>query len=134
MDTMERMGRAQVAWASGQHFKALAHLSSAISLNPTQALLYSARGAYYLKLRRPKSALLDANTALSINPESARAHKVKGRAYMLLKRWDIALHYLRLGNQLLYDPKSDSQQKKAESRCKEKRLEELVRGSPTLAS
>ena len=131
LQSMELLGRAQTAWGAGQHFKAQAYLSTAIEGNPSQSLLYAARGAYYLKLRRPKSALQDANLALTYNPESARGHKVKGKAYALLKKWDSALHHLRIGNQLLYDEKSYTQLKKAEAKCKERRMEELARGSTT---
>ena len=128
LKTMESVGRAQGAWAAGQHFKAVAHLTSAISQNPAQALLYATRAEYFLKLKRPKPAIRDSNTALSLNPESAKAYKVKGAAYAMLKQWDTALQCLRRGSQLLYDPKSYRKLKLVESKCKEKRLETLARG------
>eukprot|EP01063_Lacrimia_lanifica_P016261 TRINITY_DN22869_c0_g1_i1.p2 TRINITY_DN22869_c0_g1~~TRINITY_DN22869_c0_g1_i1.p2 ORF type:complete len:272 (+),score=116.16 TRINITY_DN22869_c0_g1_i1:75-890(+) len=128
MRSMECLGHAEVAWQRGNHFKALAVLGQAIESNPSQALLYSTRAAYHLKLRRPRSTIQDCNAALAINPISAQAHKVKGRAYGLLKKWDSAVHHLRLGNQLSYDEGSYRHQKKAEAKCKEKRLEDLVKG------
>ena len=123
--SMRLVGLSKSTWENGDHNEAVNILTEAISLNPTQALLYAERAELFLRLRRPKRTIRDSVTAISLYPDCAKAHKSRGRAHMQLRQYAEAVHHLRHGIQLLYDEESYQYIKKAEAKCKAKRREEF---------
>lgn len=90
--SQEAKGKALEALSEGKLDEAIEHLSQAITLNPTSAIMYGNRGVYkfffnfhqmifslpnlsvfvcasasvYIKLKKPNAAIRDANAALEV--------------------------------------------------------------------
>ncbi|KAF2317529.1 hypothetical protein GH714_023983 [Hevea brasiliensis] len=82
---------------------AIVHLTEAITLNPTSAILYATRASVFVKLKKPNAAIRDANAALEINPDSAKGYKVRGIARAMLGQWEEAASDLHVASKLDYD-------------------------------
>jgi len=98
-------GEASEAASNADFAKAVELLTEAIvKHNGSSAPLYASRGQFYLKLKKPASAIRDAEVALRINPDSATAYRVRGRARALLGEWENAVADLNAANSRDYDP------------------------------
>lgn len=106
--------RANEAIAEGKLEEAIEHMTEAILLNPTSAIMYAARASIYIKMKKPNAAIRDANAALEINPDSAKGYKSRGMARAMLGRWEEAAKDLHLASKLDYDEEISTVLKKVE--------------------
>ncbi|XP_022856424.1 FAM10 family protein At4g22670-like [Olea europaea var. sylvestris] len=58
--------QAMEAISEGKLEEAIEHLTKAILLNPTSAIMYGTRATVYIKMRKPNAAVRDANAALEV--------------------------------------------------------------------
>ncbi|KAH0976059.1 hypothetical protein GBA52_017958 [Prunus armeniaca] len=83
--------------------EAIDHITEAIMLNPTSAILKATRASVFVKLNKPNAAIRDANAALEINPDSAKGYKIRGMAKAMLGHWEEAASDLHVASKLDYD-------------------------------
>jgi len=70
-----------IAYARAGRFNmAMDYFTQVLIADPDHWQVLLARAAVYMKLERPKEALVDADRALRIQPDSARAHALRGGA------------------------------------------------------
>ncbi|XP_058227171.1 TPR repeat-containing thioredoxin TDX isoform X2 [Rhododendron vialii] len=100
--------------SGGKLQEAIGHLTEAIMLNPSSAILYATRASVYAKLNKPNAAMRDADAALQINPDSAKGFKVRGMARAMLGQWEEAASDLRVASKLDYDEEIGVALKKVE--------------------
>ncbi|KAH7514109.1 FAM10 family protein At4g22670 [Ziziphus jujuba] len=94
--------------------EAIEHLTEAILLNPTSAIMYGTRATVYIKMKKPNAAIRDADAALEINPDSAKGYKSRGIARAMLGQWEEAAKDLHLASKLDYDEEINAVLKKVE--------------------
>ncbi|XP_010439307.1 PREDICTED: FAM10 family protein At4g22670 [Camelina sativa] len=107
-------GKAMEALSEGNFDEAIEHLTEAITLNPTSAIMYGNRASVYIKLKKPNAAIRDANAALEINPDSAKGYKSRGMARAMLGEWAEAAKDLHLASTIDYDEEISAVLKKVE--------------------
>ncbi|KAK3434543.1 hypothetical protein EUGRSUZ_D02015 [Eucalyptus grandis] len=119
--TEENRDASQAAKAQAMEFlsegnleEAIEHLTQAITLNPTSAIMYGTRATVYIKMKKPNAAIRDANAALEINPDSAKGYKARGLARAMLGQWEEAAKDLHLASKLDYDEEINAVLKKVE--------------------
>ncbi|GAV88241.1 TPR_11 domain-containing protein [Cephalotus follicularis] len=112
--SQEAKARAMGALAEGNLEEAIEHLTDAILLNPTSAIMYATRASVYIKMKKPNAAIRDANAALAINPDSAKGYKTRGIARALLGQWEEAAKDLHVASKLDYDEEISVVLKKVE--------------------
>ncbi|KAM0935183.1 putative hsp70-interacting protein [Dioscorea sansibarensis] len=110
--SQEAKGKAMEAISEGKLEEAIEHLTEAILLNPTSAIMYGTRASVYIKMKKPNAAIRDANAALEINPDSAKGYKSRGIAYAMLGQWEKAAKDLHVASNLDYDEEISSVLKK----------------------
>ncbi|ESQ48131.1 hypothetical protein EUTSA_v10020954mg [Eutrema salsugineum] len=110
--------KAMVATSDGKFDEAIDHLTKAIMLNPSSAILYATRATVFLILKKPNAAIRDANVALQFNPDSAKGYKARGMAMAMLGRWEEAASDLHVASKLDYDEELESALKKVEPNAK----------------
>ncbi|EEF31587.1 Hsc70-interacting protein, putative [Ricinus communis] len=110
--------KAMDAISEGKLGEAIDHLTEAIMLNPTSAILYATRANVFTKLKKPNAAIRDANAALEINPDSAKGYKIRGMARAMLGLWEEAASDLHLASKLDYDEEIGLVLKKVEPNAK----------------
>ncbi|ONI20486.1 hypothetical protein PRUPE_2G018700 [Prunus persica] len=91
------------AISEGKLDEAIDHITEAIMLNPTSAILKATRASVFVKLNKPNAAIRDANAALEINPDSAKGYKIRGMAKAMLGHWEEAASDLNVASKLDYD-------------------------------
>ncbi|XP_059641560.1 TPR repeat-containing thioredoxin TDX isoform X2 [Cornus florida] len=91
------------AICEGELDGAVDHLTEAILLNPSSAILYATRASVFVKLGKPNAAIRDSDAALQINPDSAKGYKIRGMARAMLGHWEKAASDLRVAAKLDYD-------------------------------
>ncbi|GMY24016.1 TPR repeat-containing thioredoxin TDX [Fagus crenata] len=89
--------------SEGKLDEAIDHLTEAIMLNPTSAILYASRASVFVKLNKPNAAIRDADAAIQINPDSAKGYKTRGMARAMLGQWEESASDLRVASTLDYD-------------------------------
>ncbi|PHU24231.1 TPR repeat-containing thioredoxin TDX [Capsicum chinense] len=94
--------------------EAINHLTEAILLNPSSAILYATRANVFVKLKKPNAAIRDADAALKVNPDSAKGYKVRGMARAMLGLWKEAASDLRLASMIDFDEEIAETLKKVE--------------------
>ncbi|KAK4761586.1 hypothetical protein SAY87_029470 [Trapa incisa] len=102
------------ALSDGNLDNAIEHLTEAITLNPTSAIMYATRATVYIKMKKPNAAIRDANAALEINPDSAKGYKSRGIARAMLGQWEDAAKDLHVASKLDYDEEINAVLKKVE--------------------
>ncbi|KAK9927476.1 hypothetical protein M0R45_024657 [Rubus argutus] len=107
-------GKAMEAISEGNLEEAIEHLTEAILLNPTSAIMYGTRASVYIKMKKPNAAIRDANAALEINPDSAKGYKSRGIAHSMLGNWADAAKDLHLASKLDFDEEISAVLKKVE--------------------
>ncbi|KAG1362449.1 FAM10 family protein [Cocos nucifera] len=112
--SQEAKGKAMEAISDGKLDEAIEHLTEAILLNPTSAIMYATRASVYIKMKKPNAAIRDANAALEINPDSAKGYKSRGMALAMLGKWEEAAKDLHLASKLDYDEEINAVLKKVE--------------------
>ncbi|KAK8584404.1 hypothetical protein V6N13_109801 [Hibiscus sabdariffa] len=106
--------KATEAISEGKLEEAIEHLTQAILLNPTSAIMYGTRASVYIKMKKPNAAIRDANAALEINPDSAKGYKSRGIARSMLGQWEDAAKDLHMASKLDYDEEINNVLKKVE--------------------
>ncbi|KAK9996656.1 hypothetical protein SO802_021342 [Lithocarpus litseifolius] len=106
--------KAMDAISEGKMDEAIDHLTEAIMLNPTSAILYATRASVFVKLKKPNAAIRDADAALQINPDSAKGYKIRGMARAILGWWEESASDLRVASTLDYDEEIGLELKKVE--------------------
>ncbi|XP_078432638.1 tetraticopeptide domain-containing thioredoxin [Wolffia australiana] len=94
--------------------EAAQHLTEAIVLNPSSAILYATRASIFHKMNKPNAAIRDAEAALQINPDSAKGYKYRGSARAALGQWEEAAKDLHLASNLDHDQEIAEALKKVE--------------------
>ncbi|GER34568.1 tetratricopeptide repeat-containing family protein [Striga asiatica] len=112
--SQEAKMKAMEAIGEGKLEEAIEHLTSAILLNPTSAIMYATRASVYIKLKKPNAAIRDATAALEINPDSAKGYKSRGIAKAMLGQWEQAAKDLHVASNLDYDEEISAVLKKVE--------------------
>ncbi|XP_006660611.1 TPR repeat-containing thioredoxin TDX [Oryza brachyantha] len=102
------------AISEGKLDEAIEHLTEAVVLNPTSAIVYAARASVFVKSKKPNAAIRDADAALKINPDSAKGYKSRGMAKAMLGKWEEAAQDLRMAAKLDYDEEIAAELKKVE--------------------
>lgn len=102
------------AISQGKLDEAMDHLTEAIMLNPSSAILYATRASVFVKLQKPNAAIRDADVALEINSDSAKGYKMRGMARAMLGFWEEAARDLAIASNLDYDDEIGSVLKKIE--------------------
>ncbi|KAL5545121.1 hypothetical protein UlMin_008905 [Ulmus minor] len=110
--------KAVEAVSEGKLDEAIDHITEAIILNPTSAILYATRGNVFVKLKKPNAAIRDANAALEINPDSAKGYKIRGMAKAILGQWEEAASDLHVASNLDFDEEIGLVLKKVEPNAK----------------
>lgn len=87
----------------GKLHQALDHITEAILLNPSSAILYATRANVFVKMNKPNAAICDANASLQINSDSAKGYKARGMARALLGQWAEAASDLHVASKLDFD-------------------------------
>ncbi|XP_043697739.1 FAM10 family protein At4g22670-like [Telopea speciosissima] len=105
---------AMEAISEGKLEEAIGHLTEAILLNPTSAIMYGTRATVFIKMKKPNAAIRDANAALEINPDSAKGYKTRGIARAMLGQWEEAVKDLHLASKLDFDEEISAVLKKVE--------------------
>ncbi|KAK9925728.1 hypothetical protein M0R45_022995 [Rubus argutus] len=95
--------KAMDAISEGKLDEAIDHVTEAIMLNPTSAILKASRASIFVKLNKPNAAIRDANAAIEINPDSAKGYKIRGTAKAMLGHWEEAACDLHVASKLDYD-------------------------------
>ncbi|KAK9071762.1 hypothetical protein SSX86_008191 [Deinandra increscens subsp. villosa] len=111
--SQEAKAKGMKAISNGNLEEAIQHLTEAILLNPS-AIMYAARAAVYIKMKKPNAAIRDADAALKINPDSAKGYKSRGIAQSMLGQWEEAAKDLHVASRLDYDEEISSALKKVE--------------------
>ncbi|KAK8613995.1 hypothetical protein V6N13_122374 [Hibiscus sabdariffa] len=106
--------KAMEAISEGKLEEAIEHLTQAILLNPTSAIMYGTRASVYIKTKKPNAAIWDANAALEINPDYAKGYKSRGIARSMLGQWEDAAKDLHMASKLDYDEEINNVLKKVE--------------------
>ncbi|KAM0825182.1 hypothetical protein ACQ4PT_069753 [Festuca glaucescens] len=112
--SQEAKGLAMEAMSEGKLEEAVEHLTKAILLNPTSAIMYGTRASVFIKMKKPAAAIRDANAALEINPDSAKGYKTRGMANAMLGKWEAAARDLHAASNIDYDDEISSVLKKVE--------------------
>ncbi|GFZ01198.1 HSP70-interacting protein 1 [Actinidia rufa] len=112
--SQEAKVQAMEAISEGKLEEAIEHLTQAILLNSTSAIMYATRASVYIKMKKPNAATRDANAALEINPDSAKGYKSRGMARAMLGQWEEAAKDLHVASKLDYDEEISAILKKVE--------------------
>ncbi|CAH2053434.1 unnamed protein product [Thlaspi arvense] len=110
--------KAMEAISEGKFDEAIHHLTKAIMLNPTSAILYATRATVFLIVKKPNAAIRDANVALQFNPDSAKGYKARGMAMAMLGQWEEAAADIHVASKLDYDEEIGSALKTVEPNAK----------------
>lgn len=94
--------------------EAIEHITEAILLNPSSAILYATRASVFVKMNKPNAAIRDADAALQMNPDSAKGYKSRGMARAMLGQWEAAAKDLHVASKLDYDEEIKLALKKVE--------------------
>ncbi|KAK9091488.1 hypothetical protein Sjap_024665 [Stephania japonica] len=106
--------KAMDAISEGKLNESIEHLTEAILLNPSSAILYANRAGVFVKMKKPNAAIRDADAAHKINPDSAKGYKFRGIARAMLGQWEEAAKDLHVAAKLDYDEEIGSILKKVE--------------------
>lgn len=95
--------KAASAYSEQKFQESIDFYTSAIEVNPGNALYHAKRGQAYLKLKKPNKCIRDCDKALELNCDSAAAYKFRGRAHRFLGNWELAAKDLRQACKLDFD-------------------------------
>jgi len=104
----ELKAKGNAAFSAGQFEDAIKHFTDAISVDPSNHVLYSNRSASYASLSKFEEALTDAQKVVDLKPEWPKGHSRVGAALHGLRRWKDAIAAYEAGLKL--DP-SNAQMK-----------------------
>ncbi|CAD7955775.1 unnamed protein product [Amoebophrya sp. A120] len=87
----------------GDFASAVKYMTLILKQGRGTAMQFAKRAEYYLRLKKPATAVRDCNKALELNPDSAKAFRVRGKANRKLQRWDAARTDLETAQKLDFD-------------------------------
>ena len=96
---------AYAAFSAGEFSTAVRHFSTAMSVGPSNYLLYSNRSAAYARLHKYSEALADAEKAVKLKPDWSRGYCRLGAAHLGLGQLDEAVTAYKKG--LEFDPSDE---------------------------
>ena len=105
----EHKNKGNTAFAAGRHSEAITSFSAAITLDPTNPVLYSNRSAAYTALGKKEPHLLnkavaDAKMSVRLQPDFVKGYVRQGTALSMLKQYEEAVQCYATG--LSKDPSS----------------------------
>lgn len=100
--------KAYAAFSAGDFSTAVRHFSTAMSVGPSNYLLYSNRSAAYARLHKYSEALADAEKAVKIKPDWSKGYCRLGAAHLGLGQLDEAVTAYKKG--LEFDPNNEGLQ------------------------
>jgi stress-induced-phosphoprotein 1 len=102
----EAKAKGNAAFSAGRFEEAIQHFSDAISLAPTNHVLYSNRSAAYASLHRYSEALDDAEKTVALKPDWAKGYSRLGAAHIGLGNAEDAASAYEKGLEL--DPANEA--------------------------
>ncbi|KAK9277373.1 hypothetical protein L1049_006916 [Liquidambar formosana] len=102
----EAKAKGNAAFSSGDFSTAIRHFSEAISLSPTNHVLYSNRSAAYASLHQYSDALADAKKTVELKPDWSKGYSRLGAAHQGLKQFDDAVSAFKKGLEI--DPNNEA--------------------------
>ena len=102
----EAKAKGNTAFSAGQFEEAIKHFSEAITLAPSNHVLYSNRSASYASLHKYKEALDDAQKTVELKPDWVKGYSRLGAAYIGLGKHDEAVKAYSKG--LEYEPNNET--------------------------
>lgn len=105
-DEAKALGNA--AFSAGDFTAAIRHFSDAISLSPTNHVLYSNRSASYASLKQFSDALTDAKKTVELKPDWSKGYSRLGAAHQGLGQFADAISAFKKGLEI--DPNNEALQ------------------------
>ncbi|XP_062074082.1 hsp70-Hsp90 organizing protein 3 [Humulus lupulus] len=102
----EAKAKGNAAFSSGDFSSAITHFSDAISLAPTNHVLYSNRSAAYASLHKYAEALTDAKKTVDLKPDWSKGYSRLGAAHIGLGHFDEAVSAYKKGLEI--DPNNEA--------------------------
>ncbi|KAF6133908.1 hypothetical protein GIB67_040672 [Kingdonia uniflora] len=102
----EAKAKGNAAFSSGNFTSAIQHFSQAISLSPTNHVLYSNRSASHASLHQYNEALADATKTVQLKPDWPKGYSRLGAAHIGLSAFDDAIAAYTKGLEI--DPNNDA--------------------------
>lgn len=102
----EAKAKGNAAFSAGDFSTAIRHFSDAISLAPTNHVLYSNRSAAYASLHKYSDALDDAKKTVELKPDWSKGYSRLGAAHLGLTNSEDAVSAYKKG--LEYDPNNEA--------------------------
>lgn len=102
----EAKGKGNAAFSAGNYAEAVRHFTEAISLAPTNHVLYSNRSAAYASLGNYSDALIDAQKTVELKPDWSKGYSRLGAAHLGLHSYDEAVAAYKKG--LEVDPNNEA--------------------------
>ncbi|KAG7956866.1 hypothetical protein I3843_11G145800 [Carya illinoinensis] len=102
----EAKAKGNAAFSAGDFSGAVHHFSEAISLAPTNHVLYSNRSAAYASMHQYSDALTDAKKTVELKPDWSKGYSRLGAAHLGLGHHDDAVSAYKKG--LEYDPNNEA--------------------------
>ncbi|KAI0978413.1 hypothetical protein GJ496_010456 [Pomphorhynchus laevis] len=97
--------KGNAALAAGNNEEAIEFYTEAITLDPSNHVLYSNRSAAYAKMNKAEDSLKDAEKCIEIKPDFIKGYSRKGAALRLLDRTEDACRAYEDG--LIFDPNNE---------------------------
>ncbi|XP_057518652.1 hsp70-Hsp90 organizing protein 2-like [Amaranthus tricolor] len=102
----EAKAKGNAAFSSGNYTDAIKHFSDAISLSPSNHVLFSNRSAAFASLGKFSDALSDAQKTVELKPDWAKGYSRLGAAYSGLHNYSEAIAAYKKGLEI--DPNNDA--------------------------
>ncbi|KAL8539719.1 hypothetical protein ACS0TY_001360 [Phlomoides rotata] len=102
----EAKAKGNAAFSAGKFEEAITHFTEAITLAPTNHVLYSNRSAAYASLNKFSDALSDAEKTVDLKPDWGKGYSRLGAAYMGLHNYTDAVSAYQKG--LEVDPNNEA--------------------------
>ncbi|EFH66185.1 predicted protein [Arabidopsis lyrata subsp. lyrata] len=98
--------KGNAAFSSGDFTTAITHFTEAITLAPTNHVLFSNRSAAHASLHQYAEALSDAKETLKLKPYWTKGYSLLGAAYLGLNQFELAVTAYKKG--LDIDPTNEA--------------------------
>ncbi|KAI7730216.1 hypothetical protein M8C21_023053, partial [Ambrosia artemisiifolia] len=98
--------KGNAAFSSGNYTEAINHFTDAITLAPTNHVLYSNRSAAYASLNKFSEALTDAQKTVDLKPDWSKGYSRLGAAYHGLRNYNDAVSAYKKGLEI--DPNNET--------------------------
>ncbi|KAI3689650.1 hypothetical protein L2E82_47614 [Cichorium intybus] len=102
----EAKAKGNAAFSAGNYTEAIRHFTDAISLAPTNHVLYSNRSAAYASLNQYSDALTDAKKTVDLKPDWSKGYSRLGAAHHGLHQYEDAVSAYKRG--LEVDPNNET--------------------------